>query len=209
MKKMIAVVMTVLTVAVFTVTADAAFDHKVVRGDTMWKLSRRYGITLDSMIEANPQVENPDLIYPDEILHIPVYDDPREVHPTDLTVSEYESEVIRLTNEYRAEYGLQPLTADPELCRVARIKSQDMKDNRRFSHTSSVYGSPFEMMKSFGIRYRAAGENIACGQRTPSEVVNAWMNSKGHRANILNSSFTKIGVGYVSSGNYWTQMFIG
>ena len=209
MKKIIAVVMTVLTVAVFTVTADAAFDHKVVRGDTMWKLSRRYGITLDSMIEANPQVENPDLIYPDEILHIPVYDDPIEVHPTDLAVSEYENEVVRLTNEYRAKYGMLPLSVDPELCRVARIKSQDMADNRYFSHTSPVYGSPFEMMKSFGVKYRAAGENIACGQRTPSEVVSAWMNSKGHRANILNASFTKIGVGYVSSGNYWTQMFTG
>ncbi|MBQ1848063.1 MAG: LysM peptidoglycan-binding domain-containing protein [Clostridia bacterium] len=209
MKKFIAVVLTVITVTAFAVAADAAFDHKVVRGDTMWKLSRRYGITLDSMIEANPQVEDPDLIYPDDILHIPVYDDPAEVHPTDLTVSEFENEVVRLTNEYRAKYGLAPLTADPELCRVARIKSQDMVDNRYFSHTSPVYGSPFSMMKAFGVKYRTAGENIACGQRTPSEVVNAWMNSQGHRANILNASFTKIGVGYVSSGNYWTQMFIG
>lgn len=209
MKKIIAVILTVLSVSAFAVTANASFDHKVVRGDTMWKLSRRYGITLDSVIEANPQVENPDLIYPDEILHIPVFDDPREVHPTDMTVSEYENEVVRLVNEYRVKYGLQPLAADPELCRVARIKSHDMAENRYFSHTSPVYGSPFSMMKSFGIRYRAAGENIACGQRTPDEVVAAWMVSKGHRANILNASFTKIGVGYVSSGNYWTQMFIG
>ncbi len=209
MKKLFAVILTVMTVSAFAVSANASFDHKVVKGDTMWKLSRRYGITLDSMIEANPQVENPDLIYPDDILHIPVYDDPREVSPTDLSVSEYESEVIRLVNEQRAKYGLPALTADAELCRVARIKSQDMADNRYFSHTSPVYGSPFNMMKSFGVKYRAAGENIACGQRTPDEVVKAWMNSQGHRANILNASFTKIGVGYVSSGNYWTQMFIG
>ena len=65
------------------------------------------------------------------------------------------------------------------------------------------------MMKDFGVSYRSAGENIAMGQRTPSEVVTAWMNSPGHRANILNSSFTRIGVGYVPAGNYWTQMFIG
>jgi uncharacterized protein YkwD len=65
------------------------------------------------------------------------------------------------------------------------------------------------MMKQFGISYKAAGENIAMGQRTPEEVVTAWMNSPGHRANILNANFTHLGVGYVASGNYWTQMFIG
>ena len=84
-----------------------------------------------------------------------------------------------------------------------------LKDNRYFSHTSPVYGSPFQMMKSFGLSYRSAGENIAKGQSTPKQVVDAWMNSSGHRANILNSSFNRIGVGYVADGNYWTQMFIG
>jgi len=65
------------------------------------------------------------------------------------------------------------------------------------------------MMRAFGLRYRYAGENIAYGQRTPQAVVNAWMNSSGHRANILNANYTQIGVGYVADGNYWTQMFIG
>ena len=83
-----------------------------------------------------------------------------------------------------------------------------MKDNNYFSHTSPTYGSPFQMMKSFGISYKTAGENIAKGYKTPGAVVNGWMNSSGHRANILNSSFTRIGVGYVSNGHYWTQMFI-
>lgn len=83
-----------------------------------------------------------------------------------------------------------------------------MKDNNYFSHTSPVYGSPFQMIKNFGISYKSAGENIAKGQSTPQAVVNAWMNSSGHRANILNSSYNKIGVGYVASGKYWTQMFI-
>ena len=118
-------------------------------------------------------------------------------------------EVIRLVNEIRVKNGLKALTADWELSRVARYKSQDMKDNRYFSHTSPVYGSPFDMIKSFGISYRSAGENIAKGQSTPQAVVNAWMNSSGHRANILNSSYKRIGVGYVKNGNYWTQMFIG
>ena len=84
-----------------------------------------------------------------------------------------------------------------------------MHDKGYFSHTSPTYGSPFDMIKNFGISYRTAGENIARGQRTPLEVMDAWMNSAGHRANILNASFTQIGVGYVSDGNYWTQMFIG
>ena len=75
--------------------------------------------------------------------------------------------------------------------------------------TSPTYGSPFDMMKTFGISYKSAGENIAMGQTTPEQVVQAWMNSPGHRENIMNSSFTHIGVGYVASGNYWTQMFIG
>ncbi|MBQ1834088.1 MAG: secretion protein, partial [Oscillospiraceae bacterium] len=125
------------------------------------------------------------------------------------SVRAYEQEVIRLVNVERAKAGLKALTEDWELSRVARYKSQDMHDLRYFSHTSPTYGSPFDMMKAFGIRYRTAGENIAMGYRTPAAVVQGWMNSPGHRANILNASYTKIGVGYVASGNYWTQHFIG
>ena len=84
-----------------------------------------------------------------------------------------------------------------------------MYDRGYFAHESPTYGTPFEMMKSFGITYRAAGENIARGYRTPEAVVEAWMNSEGHRANILSAKYTKIGIGYVADGNYWTQMFTG
>ena len=84
-----------------------------------------------------------------------------------------------------------------------------MADNRYFSHTSPTYGTPFQMIKAFGLSYRTAGENIAYGQRTPQQVVDGWMNSSGHRANILNAAYTQIGVGYVAAGHYWTQMFIG
>ncbi|THE08669.1 sporulation protein [Bacillus timonensis] len=124
------------------------------------------------------------------------------------SISQFEQEVVTLTNKERAKYGLQPLKVDLKLSEVARTKSSDMKKNGYFSHTSPTYGSPFDMMKQFGIQYRAAGENIAMGQRSPQEVVNAWMNSEGHRKNILSSNFTHIGVGHVE-GNYWTQMFIG
>lgn len=127
----------------------------------------------------------------------------------DSSVSDYEKKVVELVNVERAKYGLSALTLNTELSAVARAKSQDMKDKQYFSHTSPTYGSPFDMMKSFGISYKTAGENIAMGYRTPEAVVEGWMNSEGHRANILNSSFKEIGVGHVVSGNYWTQMFIG
>ncbi|WP_284141541.1 CAP domain-containing protein [Virgibacillus sp. LDC-1] len=124
-------------------------------------------------------------------------------------LSQFEQQVVDLTNQERAKQGLSALKVDWELSRVAREKSRDMSVNGYFSHNSPTYGSPFDMMKSWGISYNTAGENIAKGQRTPQEVVNAWMNSEGHRANIMNGKFTHIGVGYVESGNVWTQQFIG
>lgn len=166
----------------------------------MWKLAVKYQVGTSEIISANPQVADPDLIYPGQVLNIPQVSD---------TVLDYEDEVIRLVNEIRAENGLKPLTANWELPRIARYKSEDMSDNRYFSHTSPTYGTPFQMIRDFGLSYRSAGENIAYGQRTPAAVVNAWMDSSGHRANILNASYTQIGVGYCASGDYWTQMFIG
>ncbi|WP_017434809.1 CAP domain-containing protein [Saccharococcus caldoxylosilyticus] len=124
-------------------------------------------------------------------------------------ISQYAQQVIELTNKERARAGLPALKVDAQLSAVAQKKSQDMQQNHYFSHTSPTYGSPFDMMRDFGVTYNTAGENIAKGQRTPQEVVTAWMNSPGHRANILNRQFTHIGVGFEQSGNVWTQMFIG
>lgn len=124
-------------------------------------------------------------------------------------ISEFERQVVQLTNAERAKAGLTPFQIDEELSMVAREKSRDMAVQGYFSHTSPTYGSPFDMMKAFGITYSWAGENIAYGQRSPEEVVKAWMNSPGHRENIMNPNFTHIGVGYVETGNFWTQMFIG
>lgn len=201
MKKMFALILGVVIVAVmFSISVSAATSHTVVKGDTMWKIAVKHQVGLSEIKNANPQISNPDLIYPGQVLNIPT---------NDSQVLSYEQEVVRLVNEIRVQNGLKELTHNWELSRVARYKSQDMRDNKYFSHTSPTYGSPFQMIKSFGITYRSAGENIAKGQRTPQAVVDAWMNSSGHRANILNSSFTQIGVGYVADGNYWTQMFIG
>ncbi|MEW4023343.1 CAP domain-containing protein [Bacillus sp. YAF8] len=128
---------------------------------------------------------------------------------TPSSVSAYEKKVVELTNAERQKQGLKPLQIDDKLSKSAHAKSQDMKDKNYFDHQSPTYGSPFDMMKSFGITYKTAGENIAKGQPTPEAVVKAWMNSEGHRKNILNPEFTQIGVGYVESGNIWTQQFIG
>jgi len=127
-------------------------------------------------------------------------------------LSAFEREVVELVNRERAQRGLAPLKVDVGLSRVACVKSEDMRDNGYFSHESPTYGSPFDMMRKFGIRFRTAGENIAAGYPTPEEAVKGWMNSSGHRANILSSQFTHIGVGYAKGGpygHYWTQQFIG
>jgi uncharacterized YkwD family protein len=124
-------------------------------------------------------------------------------------ISQAAAKVIELTNAQRRQNGLPDLKADTQLSGVAQKKSEDMKQKNYFSHTSPTYGSPFDMMRDFGVTYKTAGENIAQGQQTPEQVVDAWMKSQGHRENILSPKYTHIGVGYESAGNHWTQMFIG
>jgi len=121
--------------------------------------------------------------------------------------SSYAAQVVTLVNQERAKAGLSPLSSHEALANMAMVKAKDMKNNNYFDHNSPTYGSPFDMMKSFGISYRYAGENIAMGQRTPQEVMNAWMNSPGHKANILSKNFTSIGVAYYNGA--WVQAFIG
>ncbi|WP_117169273.1 SafA/ExsA family spore coat assembly protein [Paraliobacillus sediminis] len=171
--------------------------YTVQPGDSMWRIAMKYKIGVTEIIEANPSIDNPDLIYPNQKIAIPIID----------AIKHTEHLVIQLTNQERAKNGLSALRPNWELSRVARYKSVDMLDKNYFSHTSPTYGSPFAMMENFGISYQRAAENIARGQRTPQEVVTAWMNSPGHRKNIL-GDFTHIGVGYVEDGKYWTQMFI-
>lgn len=170
-------------------------------GDSLWKISVRFKVGITELIDENPQFTNPNLIYPGDKVTIPLIND----------IKRFEQQVISLTNKERVKNGLSPLKANWQLSRVARYKSKDLRDKNYFGHTSPTYGSPFKMMKSFGISYNAAAENIAAGQKTPEQVVSAWMNSSGHRKNILDPSMTEIGVGYAKGGKkgyYWTQMFI-
>ena len=130
---------------------------------------------------------------------------------SNLSMTSDEETIFNLVNEARRNAGLNELKLDKELLRVARIKSQDMVDNNYFSHNSPIYGTPFQMIKNFGISYTSAGENIA-GHQTAKQAFDAWMNSSGHKANILGNSFNYTGIGVVNSPKYGkilTQMFIG
>lgn len=149
------------------------------------------------------------LVYPNSTGNLGSSDSGAGTTTSQLTADE--QEVFDLINAKRVENGLSALKIDDELQNIARIKAQDMVNNNYFSHTSPTYGSPFDMMKSFGISYKTAGENIA-GNSSNSAAVNAWMNSSGHKANILNSSFNYTGIGVVSSPKYgriYVQMFMG
>lgn len=193
-----------LIIAVLLTSFAAAQDtvsYTVLSGDSMWKIAVKYQVGVSEIISSNPQIKDPNSIYPGQKLTI----------PTMQSIKALESEVVRLVNVERSKNGLQPLKENWELSRVARYKSQDMANKNYFSHTSPTYGSPFRMMESFGIRYSSAGENIAKNQKTPQEVMNSWMNSPGHRSNILSPSYSQIGVGLAKNKNgnaYWTQMFI-
>jgi len=180
--------------------ASAANDvHVVQTGDSLWKIAVKYQIGVKEIIDANPQFKNPDLIYPNDKVNIPNINATKGI----------EVQVQQLVNQERSKAGLRALAMDWELQRTARVKACDMAENKYFSHQSPTYGSPFDMMKQFGITYKTAGENIAEGQRTPQEVMQAWMNSQGHRENIMKPEYTHIGVGYCEQGNHWVQMFIG
>ena len=121
-----------------------------------------------------------------------------------------EEEIIVLCNELRQSMGLPALTHNWEAARVARYKTEDMKENGYFGHDSPVYGSFFEMLKNFHIPYSSAGENIATGFKCPQAVVEAWMDSPNHRKNILNGNFTQAGVGYTTDGksHYWAIILL-
>ncbi len=202
MKKFIS--LSLILIMVFVMACPAYAQPKtytVQPGDSMWKIAQAHEIGVAELLKANPQIKNSALIYVGQKITIP------EAAP----LVTLEDEVVRLVNVERAKYGLSPLAKNWQAARVARIKSQDMIDRGYFAHQSPAYGSPFNMMENFGLKFSAAAENIAMGQKTPAEVMRGWMNSPGHRANILSRTVTQIGVGAAKAHNgtlYWTQMFL-
>ncbi|MCZ8532480.1 CAP domain-containing protein [Psychrobacillus psychrodurans] len=166
-------------------------------------------VTPTKPVEEKPVVKEPETPVKENVEKEPAVKEPTTEAKDEVKVTSEIQQVVDLTNKERAKAGLQALQIDTKLTQSAQAKSQDMKNKNYFSHTSPTYGSPFDQMKSMGITYKSAAENIAMGQRSPAEVVDAWMKSPGHKANIMNGSFTHIGVGLSDSGYYWTQQFIG
>jgi uncharacterized YkwD family protein len=210
------------------------------RGDHLWRIAQKHNVKFSKVLRRNDHFKNKNVIYPGNRVYLPPNvetDAPapkEEVTPPEEPVREetpqekpetqpekqpteqnnpatFEAKVIELVNQERQQNGLEPYQSNQQLSNVARTKSKDMRDKNYFSHQSPTYGSPFEMLKQFNVQYRAAGENIAKGQQTPAEVVNSWMNSPGHRRNILSQQFTQIGVGFAQNKQgetFWTQLFI-
>lgn len=120
----------------------------------------------------------------------------------------FTAQVVALVNEERAKAGLAPLRVDSKALAAASVRAQEIE--RSFSHTRPDGSSFDSALRQSGVSFIGAGENIAYGQRTPEEVMEGWMNSQGHRANILNKDYTTIGVGYHQNSagtGYWTQLF--
>ena len=184
-----------------TIPSTKNVTYTIQRGDTMSGIAKRFEISLTELLKANTNITDPAKIYVGQKITI----------PDTGSLAAYEQQVFELVNKERAARGLSLLKYNYELARMARIKSQDMIDRKYFAHESPTYGSPFKMMESFGFKFSSAGENIAYGQKTAAEVMNAWMNSAGHKANILSETYTTIGVGVAKTAGgtlYWTQEFM-
>ena len=194
-KKPLAAALVSLILSASVLAASTVYTVK--SGDTGYKIASKYSISFAELQKANPQIKDFSKIYPGQKVYI----------PETSNLSTLESQVVTLVNQQRAAHGLQALKVGSTTSYVAGLKAQDMVNHHYFSHTSPTYGSPFNMMEHFGLKFSAAGENIAYGQPTAAAV----MNSAGHRANILNPSYTYIGVGAAKTSTgviYWVQEFI-
>lgn len=206
--------------------ALANTNCNVSKGDSLWRIAKRYHLSFRKMCELNDSnFKNIHVIQPKDLVTLPHQES--EGHSTnqesegdniesgtermnETQIVSQMKEVLNLVNQERAKNGLSALTLNNDLTHIATMKASDMRDKNYFSHNSPTYGTPFEMLQQFGVKYTYAGENIAAGQKTSEQVMNDWMNSSGHRANILNKNYTQLGVGYVTGGEYgtyWVQLF--
>lgn len=227
MKKLLLILPSVaLAFGIFTLSAAAASQTYVVqKGDSLYKIAQQFKVSFADILGANKNLKNPSLIYPNQKIILPSgagtststasgSDRIPQGNASAIagSVEAKENAVLQLVNKERAKQGLKPLTMSTKLIDLAEMKARDMAEKNYFSHTSPTYGTPFQMLQKYGVTYRAAGENIAAGQKTAEAVMRDWLNSSGHRANIMNPNFTEIGVGYFAGGSYgseWVQLFIG
>lgn len=208
------------TLAIGIATPAFASECHVRKGDTIWGIAKRYHIDFHHLKDLNDGMfKDLDLIYPKEKVDLPNGEhgqstkensgsdniaDGREEISKD--TSEQALAILRLVNQEREKQGLKALVLSHTLNGIANEKAFDMKEKNYFSHNSPTYGSPFEMLQRFGVKYSSAGENIAKGQSTADQVMDDWMHSSGHRANILNKDYTELGVGF--KDKIWVQLFI-
>lgn len=161
---------------------------------------------LKELCNRFPNIDIPDNNQPGNDIEAP--DNNQPGNDTETPALSYAEQVVKLVNEERAKVGAGALTLDKEIEAAALVRAKEIEIS--FLHTRPDGRNFSTALTDTGITFRSSGENIAWGQRSPEEVVKAWMNSEGHRANILNTNFTKIGVGYYQNGagrNYWTQLF--
>lgn len=223
--KKILILFTTVALSFGAIGSASAQHCDVKKGDSMWRIAKRYNVDFFKVLELNRHFKNKHLIHPKDEVELPngttgenTTETSKEDNITEGNDSSDErgesqqaNEILQLVNTERSKQGLKALTLSNKLTSVANTKAKDMAINNYFDHNSPTYGSPFEMLQQFGVHYSYAGENIAAGQQTAQKVMNDWMNSSGHRANILNKNYTQLGVGYSkggSYGTYWCQEFI-
>lgn len=222
MKKTLIILAAFTILATGTATSASAQHCDVQRGDSMWKIAQRYNVLFKDVLILNKHFKNQHMIHPKDEVELPDGSTGTSTNDAGSGDSEPQRsdgesessqavEILNLVNQERAKAGVPALTLSKKLTSIANTKAKDMADKNYFSHNSPTYGPPFDMLKQFGVSYSYAGENIAAGQKTAKEVMNSWMNSSGHRQNILNKNYTQLGVGYTSGGQYgseWVQLFI-
>ena len=223
----------ILSLAAFSILATgtampAAAQHcDVQRGDSMWRIAKRYNVLFKDVLELNRHLhKDVNIIHPKDEVELPdgstgtstdqssAGDSAGQAESAGRSSEEQISQaelILKLVNQERSKAGVPALTLSQQLTDIANTKAKDMADKNYFSHQSPTYGSPFDMLKRFGVSFSYAGENIAAGQKSAQEVMQSWMNSSGHKANILNKNYTQLGVGYTTGGQYgteWVQLFI-
>ena len=223
MKKTLFFLAAFMILATGTAMPASAQHCDVQRGDSMWRIAKRYKVPFAKVLILNKHFRNQHMIHPRDEVELPDGSTGASTNESgtgdsaakDSKVTQAEmtqaEAVLKLVNQERKKAGVQPLTLSDKLTSIANTKAKDMADKNYFSHQSPTYGSPFDMLKQFGVSYSYAGENIAAGQKSAEEVMNSWMNSSGHRQNILNKNYTQIGVGFYRGGEYgteWVQLFI-
>ncbi|MFE8703668.1 CAP domain-containing protein [Cytobacillus sp. FJAT-54145] len=200
-------VLSLLTFLCLALETSASSIYEVKRGDTLWKISFKLNLNFHELIQLNPQLKDPDWIYPGEKINVPIM----EYTESPKESNQITNELLRLTNEKRKNSGLTPLTLDESLCKAAEKKALDMKQNEYVAHTSPTYGNPTVMLKDLNIPFQFVKENLGAGQQSTEDVFQAWMNSYIHRENLLDKNATHIGIGYTNGGfhgHYWTILII-